>query len=591
MSEIKVSGEPTASIVGADPYNTYGLATQGFVWAAISSVSGEFDGRVKSVNGVLPDDTGNVNVTSIRMEDYSGDVNEIRADLTVLSGDVEYRLLTNVDYSDLKKYTDDEISSLSADSKEKFDVIAEASGGWNRTEAKVEASSGDWDNVTTKVESSTAQWDNVYVSVGSLSSGWENARIELESASANWNNAETKVRNASGDWDNVYTSVNGTSGEWDTTYSTVNTLSAGWTNTVTPIDVPFGEDYTLSHYTSGIENPARGDVLILKKHLVEDDPDLFAYSSFSFNGEVWVPMAGNYDAEGVYDAENVFFTKNLTSSYAIGNIVLDNGKAEILSKGKNLKEVFDMIFLKENFPSKTNPSITLSTTGIGSYESGESFTPTYSITYVKGSYTYGPASEANATGYTVTFMGNTYTAQSGTFATVTATDSMSSANAQQRVSAYASYGTDTVVPVTNLGNPYPSVLITEGNTETKRSPYFTSYRQAFYGSLDAKDGTINSALVRGLVGRSGSYPVKGETVLPATYGVGAIRAVFAYPAALGDAESIIDKNGLEANIIDAFTKMTVQVNDASNGNPIEYLVYYKDAAIPNTTANTYTMHI
>ena len=535
MSEIKVSGEPTASIVGADPYNTYGLATQGFVWAAISSVSGELDGRVKSVNEVFPDDTGNVNVTSIRMEDYSGDINEIRADLTVLSGDVEYRLLTNVDYSDLKKYTDDEIASLSADSKEKFDVIAEASGGWNRTEAKVEASSGDWDN--------------------------------------------------------VYTSVHGTSGEWDTTYSTVNTLSAGWTNTVTPIDVPFGEDYTLSHYTSGIENPARGDVLILKKHLVENNPDLFAYSSFSFNGEVWVPMAGNYDAEGVYDAENVFFTKNLTSSYAIGNIVLDNGKAEILSKGKNLKEVFDMIFLKENFPSKTNPSITLSTTGIRSYESGESFTPTYSITYVKGSYTYGPASEANATGYTVTFMGNTYTAQSGTFATVTATDSMSSANAQQRVSAYASYGTDTVVPVTNLGNPYPSVLITEGNTETKRSPYFTSYRQAFYGSLDSKDGTINSALVRGLVGKSGSYPVKGETVLPAVYGVGAIRAVFAYPAALGDAESIIDKNGLEANIIDAFTKTTVQVNDASNGNPIEYLVYYKDAAIHNTTTNTYTMHI
>ena len=196
MSEFDETGKPTPTQVGSNPYNSYGLATQGFVWAAISSVSGTFDGKVNSVNGIGPDSDRNVNVSSIFFEDYSGDRSEIRADLTALSGGEELRILTNIDYSTL----DSKIDSVSGDSSDKFSVIAAASGGWNNAQTEIESSSADWHNVETKVETTSAKWDSVYFSVKSTSGGWDAATLETESHSGNWNS--------------VYSTVNGTSAEW-----------------------------------------------------------------------------------------------------------------------------------------------------------------------------------------------------------------------------------------------------------------------------------------------------------------------------------------------------------------------------------------
>lgn len=601
MSNISTRGNPTAVPVGANPYNTYGLATQGFVWAAISSVSGEYAGCIKSVNEVLPDENANVDVSMIQSVDGEGGIHEIYADLTVLSGGEEMKLQTNVDLDNLKTYVDERIDTLSGDTG----AIAEASGGWNNTETVVEETSASWNNVRTKVETASADWDNATMSMETLSSGWENVRVEIESSSADWHNVETKVEETSGEWDNVYTSVNSTSGEWnnaytsvsetsaewDSVYSTVNEASGGWLNHVTTKEVPYGENETLTFYTSGISNPSNGDLLVLKKYIVEGDNTKFAYTAFSYDGSDWSPVAGNYSADGIYDAETVFFTKNLTSSYAIGNITLDNGIGIVESKGKNLKQVFDAIFLKEMFPTKTSPSITLNSTNFGTFESGTKKTPTYSITYNKGSYTYGPTSTAAATSYSATFMGTTYADASRTLPEVTLTDAMSSENGQYRVAAFARYDDDSATPVTNLGNPYPSVRITAGSTPTKYSTYLKSYRQAFHGSLASKDGTFDSDLVRTLSTSSGSYPTKGTTVLALTYPLNAVRAVFAYPAAIGDAVSINDANAFDADIIGAFTKITVDVDDVAGANPIPYNVYYKDAANPNDKTNTYTLHL
>jgi len=780
MSDFTDNGEPTAVQVGANPYNTYGLATQGFVWAAISSVSGNFDGRVKTINRIGPDDTGNVNVTSIRTEDYSGEVNEIHADLTVLSGDVEYRLLTNLDYDNLQQYTDGKIKELSGESSANFDIISAASGGWDNAENVVESASGNWNNATTKIQNTSSNWDSVYSSVNGTSGNWDNATSKIEStssnwdstygsvntasadwensttkventssnwdsvystvlatsskwndaankdewdsvyasvyatsadwenattkvenassnwdsvhssvssASADWENASTKVENASSNWDSTYSSVNGTSGNWDNStskvqsasanwdsvyssvnsasanwqnattkvqnassnwdsvysstlsnsadwenastkventssdwdsvvssvssasadwensttkventsanwdsvYSTVESASAGWKNHVTLKTVPYSENEVLTYYTSSIDNPSVGDALILKKQLI-DGSDKYAYSSFEFDGENWKPAAGVYNVDGgAYSAEDVFFTDNLTSTYSIGNIDIGTtGSAVISAKGKNIKQVFNEIFLKEKFPTTTLPTASLSYTGMGAYESGSWASPTYSITYYKGSYTYGPESNANATNYSTVFNGNTYTSQSGSVASLMVTDALSSNTL--RMSSSVRYGNDTVVPVTNLGNPYSSVQIKNGSTPVKYSSYITSYRQSFCGGLTSKTGTFNSSLVRNLATKSNKYTPKGSSI-SMEYKVGDIRAVFAYPSTIGNASEIIDKNGLNANIIDAFIKTVVNVNDASNSNPIPYNVYYKDAAEPNDTANVYTMKI
>lgn len=547
MSDSIVTGEPTAAFVGVNPYNTYGLATQGFVWAAISSVSGNFDGRLKTVNGLQPDDDGNVNVSSIMLEDYSGDVNEIRADLTVLSGDSEYRLLTNVDYDNLKRYTNDKIEELSGESEAAFAVIAEASGGWN------------------------------------------NAQTEIESSSADWHNVETKVEETSADWDSATTKVTESSANWDSVYSTVDAASAGWQNHVTFVTVPYSEDEVLTHYTSSIDAPSVGDVLILKKQLVDGDPTKYAYSSFSFDGEVWKPSAGVYNVDGgAYSAENVFFTENLTSTYSIGSVeVGGSGHAVISAKGKNVRQVFDEIFMKEENPVATNPSVTLSYTGIGNYESGTSTTPTYEMTFNKGAYTYGPESETPILSSFVLFNGNEYSGQTGTLESLAVSDSISSNGL--RMEAFVVYGDDAAVPVTNLGNQYPDAKIANG-TASNVSSELKSYRKSFCGGLASKSGEVDSALVRGLSNSSSFGTPKGSSI-SMTYAVGDIRAVFAYPAHIGDAASIEDGNAFGANIIGAFRKIVVPVNDASGGNPIDYNVYVKDAANPNDAVNRYTMKI
>ena len=367
MSDSIENGEPTAISVGANPYNTYGLATQGFVWAAISSVSGNFDGRVKTVNRLLPDDTGNVNVTSIRTEDYSGEVNEIHADLTVLSGDVEYRLLTNVDYNNLKNYADERIDELSGDSEAAFAVLSEASGGWNNAETEIQSSSADWHNANSKISSSSADWDlattitqgnsanwnsvyasvseasakwdnagteietisanahSVYTSVNEASSGWNNAQTEIESSSADWHNVETKVEGSSSDWDSVYSSVEGTSGTWNDTYRKSETYTKDETDA--QIDRlaayyitynAFGEAFptvmsltSAQHYYSGgqIRIPTRNDYAVV-------------LSDENHDGSEWRYIYSTNGDDGVWEAQYPIETNDYNS---LGNKPSING--------------------------------------------------------------------------------------------------------------------------------------------------------------------------------------------------------------------------------------------------------------------------
>jgi hypothetical protein len=59
---------------------------------------------------------------------------------------------------------------------------------------------------------------------------------------------------------------------------------------------------------------------------------------------MWQAMDGNYNAE------NVYFSEDLITTVNVGNIELSGGKAIIPSSGKNLKEVFEAIFVKEETP-------------------------------------------------------------------------------------------------------------------------------------------------------------------------------------------------------------------------------------------------
>ena len=318
--------------------------------------------------------------------------------------------------------------------------------------------------------------------------------------------------------------------------------------------------------------PKKGDICIITKKIGETDKN--EITGYVYNGTAWAAMDGNYSAE------NVFFPEDLITTTAIGNITLTNGQATITAAGKNLKQVFDAIFVKEKNPTITQPSVSVSCPQAKTYEVGETVTPSYTATLNAGSYQYGPATGITATARNVTDTdSHALTTNSGSFDAFVVGD-----DTEYRITATATYN-DGAIPVTNVGNEYAAGQIKEGS-KTGYSGYIRGYRAGFYGALTSKTGAVDSALVRGLADKTTAAPAKGN-VWTLDIPVGSIRLVFAYPASLGDVASVTDTNGMNAEVKTAFTKSVVQVEGADSYTAVDYNVYVYDMASAVDTANTY----
>ena len=255
----------------------------------------------------------------------------------------------------------------------------------------------------------------------------------------------------------------------------------------------------------------------------------------------------------------------------------------VYSTGKNLKEVWNTIFVKEKNPNTTQPSVSLTFSQAKAYEVGTVVTPTYSAKLNAGSYTYGPATGITATSWSVTdTASNSATTASGTFPDVTVAD-----NTNYKITATATYGAGSV-PITNVGNEYPAGQIAAGS-KSATSGAITGYRNSFYGTM-AEKATVDSAAIRALSGVSNKALANGAT-FNTTIAVGALRVVIAYPATLRDLTSIKDVNGMSAEILSSFTKSTISVEGANGATAIDYKVYTMDFANANDTANTYAVTI
>lgn len=324
------------------------------------------------------------------------------------------------------------------------------------------------------------------------------------------------------------------------------------------------------------EAEAQQDDIFVVKALIAGGK--YTYTAYVFDGTVWAAMDGNYSAE------NVYFANDLTYTAAIGVLTVpSSGSGTITAAGKNVKDVLSSILAKEVNPNKAAPSVTLSCSQMGAYEVGTVVTPSYSASLSAGSYTYGPATGIVATAWSVTDSRKTLTTASGTFDALTVAD-----NTNYSITATATHG-EGAVPVTNLGNEYPAGKIDAGTKSATKSK-ISGYRNGFYGTLESKTGTVDSALVRGLAGKSGKNLAAGNS-FDITIPVGAIRVVFAYPATLRDVNSVQDVNGMNAEIKTAFTKSVVSVNGANDYQAIDYKVYVMDMANANDTANTYKVTI
>lgn len=237
------------------------------------------------------------------------------------------------------------------------------------------------------------------------------------------------------------------------------------------------------------EGYKQGDIFIIKTLI---DNNKYSYTAYYFYDSAWRAMDGNYNAE------NVYFDENITITTAVGNIALENGSGIIPSKGKNIKQVFESIWTSEANPTKTSPSLSI-TTSHQYKEIGATVTPKYSLSLDPGSYTYGPDTGVTATSWSAALKGETKTSQSGSFSPLVITE-----GACCSVSASVTH-TAGAVPVTNLGNEYPSEQIKSGTVSTSKNLY-TGYRPNFYGFLtSAADlSTLNSSFVRGLPTNQGA---------------------------------------------------------------------------------------
>lgn len=219
------------------------------------------------------------------------------------------------------------------------------------------------------------------------------------------------------------------------------------------------------------------------------------------------------------DLDQVLMESDLVVTSAVGAITsadFDSGKTyKTISRfkadgvtPKTIQELLQEIFTKDNNPTVTNPSVSLSTkytSKAGSTtlvdnanltadvyrEVGEQvvFNPT--VTFNAGSYQFGPATGCSGT--TSSKMLNKGAATNiapGTGKTLEDGDYL-------QVSANATY-TAGATPKTQLGNNATALAIAAGTTPSVTSKKVTAYRKYFYGGSNTSE--ITSAVIRKLTG-------------------------------------------------------------------------------------------
>ena len=280
------------------------------------------------------------------------------------------------------------------------------------------------------------------------------------------------------------------------------------------------------------------------------------------------------------NAENVYFAQDLILTKPFGRYEPVNGQVTVPAEGQNLLEVLLDAYAEDAKPKITQPAVSLTSAQVKAYEVGTSVTPAYSASLNPGAYEYGPATGVTASSWSVTdTAGGSRSASSGSFDAFVVGD-----DTNYTMTATAAYQ-DGAVPKTALGQPYPAGQIKAGSKSATKGN-ITGYRNGFYGTLETKDGAVDSALVRSLTGKSNRSPSAGN-VWNLAIPVGVRRIAFAYPATIRDVSSVQDVNGMNAEIKTAFTKSTVSVEGANGYTAIDYKVYVMDLAAANATANTY----
>lgn len=309
----------------------------------------------------------------------------------------------------------------------------------------------------------------------------------------------------------------------------------------------------------GGSTAVKGDVCVIKTAL-GTDPESYSHMGYVFDGSNWGAMDGNINSENVIIGKDLVFAGSYSS---VGNV----SKGTTIQKGKTLDQLLTAMFTQELNPSKPTPSCSVTLTGAGAKEVGETFTPAYTTSFDPKSYDYAPtATGVTATGWEVTDTnGVKKTTATGSFDGFTVED-----NTNYKLTAKATHGNGNV-PKTNLSNDYPASQIKAGTTAVASSAAVTGYRKWFtYVGTDLTALTSDVIRTKGTSKGAAGTNFNVNLTIPA----GTKRVYVAIPASKNKAlSSVIDVDGMGLDVKGNFTKQIVSVEGANGYTAVDYDVF------------------
>ena len=328
------------------------------------------------------------------------------------------------------------------------------------------------------------------------------------------------------------------------------------------------------------------------------DSITYEMTAYRFDGEDWVSITGNVDADKVIMPEDITLAGNYTQ---FGNLTKNaDGTATLSSKGKSVLDVFTEILSKRLQPTITaQPSISgFNLSGAKAVEAGTSLA---SAAYTAGnlnpgSYQYGPETGVTASNWVVQRItdGGTEQIASVDAASLSAGSDNNGGNgfiigdqggenvvASLKYKAIATHGAG-VTANDNLGSASdPAVNIASGTKEKTTSAY-TPFRNVFYGASTEKP-TLDSAAIRALTPTGKAYAAGTLTInVPA----GAQRVVIACIAGKTGVTKVINETAMNADMTSTFTQSSVNVEGAEGYTAVAYNVWVFEPAVPYENAAT-----
>lgn len=339
--------------------------------------------------------------------------------------------------------------------------------------------------------------------------------------------------------------------------------------------------------------PKKGDVFVITTVISGVE---YEQSAYYYDGDSWVAMTGNVDADKVIMREDITMAGNYTQ---VGNLTKNaDGTATLSSKGKSVMDVFTEILSKRLQPSITaQPSISgFALSGAKAVEAG---TKLASVNYTAGtlnpgSYQYGPETGVVASNWVVqriTDGGTEQIASVDAASLAAGSDDNGGAGFQigdvggegvvssLRYKAIATHGAG-VTAKDNLGDDSsPAVSIAAGTKEKTTSAY-TPFRNYFYGAT-AEKPALDSAYIRGLTKSGKAYAAGTITINVAA---GTQRVCIACIGNKTGVTKVINETAMNADVTSTFTQSTVDVEGAEGYTAQSYKVWVFEPAVPYENA-------